>query len=140
VILGVSEASREIGKESDDDGDRAIDAAKNLVDNLEVGDIPVAFERTSPTTLLDFLGSQTVHSGRRRTVLLFDDAAHAFSAQQQREFFEIFRQLRTRSVAPKAAVYPGVTNYSANMHMGHDAELLEAWCGLDDSSLLEVMQ
>jgi hypothetical protein len=53
-----------------------------------------------------------------------DDAAHAFSQKQQGEFFEVFRELRSRRVACKAAVYPGVTSYSPNMQVGHEAELL----------------
>ncbi|RDI31859.1 hypothetical protein [Lentzea flaviverrucosa] len=117
-----------------------LEGSQNLIENLEVGVVPDSFGRVSPTQLISQINSFVSEAGRKRAVLLFDDAAHAFSAQQQREFFEIFRQLRTRTVAPKAAVYPGVTNYSANMHVGHDAEVLEAWYRADDPAYLETMQ
>jgi hypothetical protein len=69
-----------------------------------------------------------------------DDAAHAFSPDQQREFFEISRVLRSRVVAAKAAVYPGITSFSANFHVGHEAELVEAWHQSDDPTYLSTMR
>mgnify|MGYP003576008287 CR=1 FL=1 len=65
--------------------------------------------------------------GKSRCVLLLDDAAHAFSAEQQRDFFDFFRQVKSRSISPKAAIYPGVTIYSSTFHVGHDAEEIDVW-------------
>jgi ABC-type iron transport system FetAB ATPase subunit len=65
--------------------------------------------------------------GRTRCVLLLDDAAHAFSAEQQRDFFDFFRQVKSRTISPKAAIYPGVTIYSSTFHVGHDAEEINVW-------------
>lgn len=72
------------------------------------------------TRLLDKLG-------RPRCILLLDDAAHAFSPDQQRDFFDFFRQIKSQFVSPKAAIYPGVTNYSSSFHVGHDAEQIDVW-------------
>jgi hypothetical protein len=69
-----------------------------------------------------------------------DDAAHAFSPEQQRDFFEVFRALRSRYVAAKAAVYPGITSYSPYFHVGHEAELLEAWYSPDSDDFLNTMR
>jgi hypothetical protein len=66
-------------------------------------------------------------AGRNRCVLLLDDAAHAFSAEQQRDFFDFFRQVKSRTISPKAAIYPGVTIYSSTFHVGHDAEEVNVW-------------
>jgi len=66
-------------------------------------------------------------SGKARCVLLLDDAAHAFSAEQQRDFFDFFRQIKSRTISPKAAIYPGVTIYSSTFHLGHDAEEIDIW-------------
>lgn len=66
-------------------------------------------------------------TNRPRCVLLLDDAAHAFSPDQQRDFFDFFRQLKSRSISPKAAIYPGVTVYSPTFHVGHDAEEIDIW-------------
>jgi AAA ATPase domain len=53
----------------------------------------------APSELLELLETWATALGRRRCVLLMDDAAHAFMSQQQREFFELFRALRSRTVA-----------------------------------------
>ncbi|WP_186672807.1 zinc ribbon domain-containing protein [Sporosarcina sp. BP05] len=76
---------------------------------------------------------------KQHCVLLLDDAAHAFSQEQQRDFFEFFRNVKSKKVSPKAAVYPGVTNYSANFHVGHDAEEINAWLRVDTPGYIEFM-
>ena len=78
--------------------------------------------------------------GRTRSVLLLDDAAHAFSTDQQRDFFDFFRQIKSQSISPKAAVYPGVTNYSSSFHVGHDAEQIDVWIKPDREGYLDFMR
>jgi hypothetical protein len=73
------------------------------------------------------VGKVLAHVGRTRCVLLLDDAAHAFSPEQQRDFFDFFRQVKSRRISPKAAIYPGVTIYSSTFHVGHDAEDIDVW-------------
>jgi hypothetical protein len=77
---------------------------------------------------------------RSRCVLLLDDAAHAFSVDQQRDFFDFFRQIKSQYIAPKAAVYPGVTNYSSSFHVGHDAEQIDVWIKPDRVEYLGFMR
>lgn len=79
-------------------------------------------------------------AGRTRAVLLLDDAAHAFSSDQQRDFFDFFRQVKTQTISPKAAVYPGVTAYSSSFHVGHDAEQINVWIKPDHEKYLDFMQ
>lgn len=62
-----------------------------------------------------------------RCVLLLDDAAHAFSPRQQEDFFEFFREIKSREISPKAAIYPGITTHSPTFHVGHDAEQIDVW-------------
>lgn len=138
VVVGTVESLDELGAEHPDD--QVIASSQILVDELQTGQAPSDVEYMSPSRLTAFLNRVAKSVGRKRVVLLFDDAAHAFSARQQREFFEIFRQMKSRTIAPKAAVYPGVTSYSANMHIGHDAEMVEAWYRSDDPSFLDTMQ
>ena len=94
----------------------------------------------APSELITGIEQWTVTTGRRRCILLLDDAAHAFSPDQQREFFEIFRELRSRTISSKAAVYPGVTSYSPNFHVGHEAELIEAWLRPENDEYLTTMR
>ncbi|MDM8561152.1 hypothetical protein [Candidatus Parabeggiatoa sp. HSG14] len=77
--------------------------------------------------------------GKTRCVLLLDDAAHAFSPEQQRDFFDFFRQIKSRIISPKAAIYPGVTIYSASFHVGHDAEEIDVWIKPDSPNYLDFM-
>lgn len=44
----------------------------------------------------------------RRFVIYIDEAAHIFIPEQQRQFFSIFREIRSAYVKCNAAVYPGV--------------------------------
>ncbi|WP_146128175.1 hypothetical protein [Burkholderia gladioli] len=79
-------------------------------------------------------------SGRRRMVLLFDDAGHAFSSEQQRDFFDFFRTVKAPEVAPKAAIYPGITDFSSTFHSGHDAEEISVWLDPADDGYLRFME
>lgn len=97
-------------------------------------------ELLSIDKLQSILKIQADACGLKRIVLLLDDAAHVFSAEQQREFFEVFRQLRSRDLSPKAAVYPGVTSYSKGFQVGHEAELVQAWYEPEGEQYLEMMK
>lgn len=66
-------------------------------------------------------------NGINRCVLLIDDAAHAFSEKQQEDFFDFFRAVKSKSISPKAAVYPGITSHSPSFQVGHDAEQIDVW-------------
>jgi DNA polymerase III delta prime subunit len=77
--------------------------------------------------------------GKTRCVLLLDDAAHAFSPEQQRDFFDFFREIKSRIISPKAAIYPGITIYSARFHVGHDAEEIDVWIKPDSPNYLNFM-
>jgi hypothetical protein len=76
---------------------------------------------------------------KKRCVLLLDDAAHAFSPQQQRDFFDFFRKIRSRCISPKAAIYPGVTSLSPSFHLGHDAEEIDIWLRPDEKGYIDFM-
>ncbi|UUC52236.1 hypothetical protein NOX82_10075 [Pseudomonas citronellolis] len=76
---------------------------------------------------------------RNRCVLLLDDAAHAFSPEQQKDFFEFYRKIKSRTISPKAAIYPGVTSFSSSFHIGHDAEEIDVWINPETKSYYEFM-
>lgn len=117
------------------------DESLDAIHALERGDDPAStWNRWAASQLLAFIVSTSESYGFKRTNLLMDDAAHAFSAEQQREFFEIFRELRSRNVACKAAVYPGITSYSPNFHVGHEAEIVDVWHDPDSEGYLQMMR
>jgi hypothetical protein len=60
---------------------------------------------------------------RRRSWNVFDEAIHIFRPDQQRQFFTLFRDLRSPFLSCNAAVYPGVTSYGSVFELTHDATL-----------------
>jgi len=66
-------------------------------------------------------------AGRKRTVLLLDDAALTLTPTYLIEFLDIVRALKSSTIAPKASVYPGTTEYSARFHAGQDSTAIFVW-------------
>lgn len=116
-------------------GEPASEGLDALPTRLEM--IVESFEnsyRTSPPTI-DETGVPTIEEFRdaiqdlceeltiRRFNLLFDEAAHIFRPEQQRQFFTLFRDLRSPYMTCNAAVYPGVTAYGDVFETMHDARI-----------------
>ena len=116
---------------------RAIEALQSGSVELAAGLIP---EPLTTQALIDVVRSSLGALGRARAVLLFDDAAHAFSSEQQRDFFDFFREVKSPFVSPKAAIYPGVTDFSPSFHVGHDAEEVNVWLDPSESNYLSFME
>lgn len=62
--------------------------------------------------------------GIKRINLLIDEAAHIFRPEQQRQFFTLFRDLRSPYISCNAAVYPGVTSYGDVFQYTQDATFI----------------
>ncbi|MFX0594015.1 hypothetical protein [Melissospora conviva] len=141
IMLGLHDSLSQANLEPPNSLRRVVTDGSAFVHSLEAGQEPRPPGRfLTPSEVLGLLEAWSSDLGRRRCVLLLDDAAHAFSPDQQREFFEIFRELRSRVVSAKAAVYPGITSYSPNFHVGHEAELVEAWYRPDEEDYLQTMR
>lgn len=112
------------------------------IELLEMGRIDLLNDEEDQITLNDIhslsdkICSLTSNS---RFILLLDDAGHAFSSDQQKDFFEFYRQIKSKKISPKAAVYPGVINYSSSFHVGHDAEEIDVWVKPNSEGYLEFM-
>jgi hypothetical protein len=141
VVVGVHAGLTEMQIPIPSNLEQRFASGRALIRQLEVGRPPDSLpDALAPSDLLVLLETWAEGTGLRRCVLLLDDAAHAFSPEQQREFFEVFRELRSRRVSCKAAVYPGITSYSPNFHVGHEAELLQAWYRADTQEYLASMR
>ena len=89
----------------------------------------------SPTVAIDDEAVPTIEDFRnavqdlceeldiKRFNILFDEAAHIFRPEQQRQFFTMFRDLRSSYMTCNAAVYPGVTAYGGVFETTHDARI-----------------
>jgi ABC-type hemin transport system ATPase subunit len=141
IVVGARETFRDLGGNASSSLVDMVDEAERYIDRLGTGQEPLALSvPISPAALIRHLEQWANAAGRRRVVLLLDDAAHVFSQQQQREFFELFRELRSGRLAAKAAVYPGITYYSPTMHVGNEFELVEAWYRPDADDYLDTMR
>jgi hypothetical protein len=78
--------------------------------------------------------------GRRRVVLLLDDAALTLTPEYLSHFFDIYRALKSARIAPKASVYPGTTEYGPSFHAAHDAESIFVWKAVTDGNYQAFMQ
>lgn len=59
----------------------------------------------------------------KRFALFMDEAAHIFLPSQQRQFFTLFRDLRSHCITCNAAVYPSVISYGETFQPNHDATM-----------------
>lgn len=69
-----------------------------------------------------------------RIYFFFDEAAHVFRPEQQRQFFNLFKDLRSPFVTCNAAIYPGVTHFGDSFEPIHDCiyEILDRNIGDND--------
>jgi len=88
---------------------------------------------------IDIIENLTQKIGRKRAILILDDAALTLTPDYMIEFFDIFRSLKTLHISPKASVYPGTTQYGPRFHIGQDAENILAWLKVDDESYSTFM-
>ena len=108
------------------------------IERTKVEEIAEAYENSwkTPQVAVDLDGLPTIDDFREaledladtisisRFALLFDEAAHIFLPEQQRQFFTLFRDLRTHCITCNAAVYPGVTSFGETFQPIHDATML----------------
>lgn len=138
ILIGLKDSCARWGVKLDRSDVGAIEDAKKHIAELEAGKSPASIE-LSPSRLSEIIKSVLLQGNVGRAILLLDDAAHAFSVPQQREFFEVFRELRSREIAAKAAIYPGVTSFSPSFQVGHEAEEIQAWIRVDSDSYVDSM-
>lgn len=141
VIQGLHVTFSEVKKESVLLSFSSSQINKNL-NLLEMGRVELFDDVEDQITITDIkkmISSSLKETSKARCILLLDDAGHAFSSEQQHDFFEFFREVKTKLISPKAALYPGVTSYSSSFHVGHDAEEIDVWIKPQSSNYLKFM-
>ena len=145
---------KKTGKLSPISGGLSLLAGEESIESSKIDDIAKAFENSWKTpgelidvtkipTLDDFL--HTVEDlceelDISRIVLFIDEAAHVFLPQQQREFFTLFRDLRSPYIKCNAAVYPGVTVYGETFEPVHDAVTVSLVRNVNDQNYVSIMK
>lgn len=112
----------------------------NIHDNEEIKEIApsdrIVQILDNSSSFKSFLLQLVADFHLKRIVLLFDEAAHVFSEEQQVKFFTFFKSLRDVKIACKAAVYPGITNYGKYFEKNQDAkELKISWSIYEENDI-----
>jgi hypothetical protein len=107
------------------------DAGSTRVDSSQIPTVDV---------LKDAVEELCVDLSLERIVLLIDEAAHIFLPEQQRQFFTLFRDLRSHCIVCNAAVYPGVTSYGETFQPAHDATMLSIDRDVQDRDYVKNMR
>lgn len=108
-------------------------------EKLLIEKIAIDYENSwkNPTHVIDTTSLPTIDSFKdaieeiceelniKRINLLIDEAAHIFRPEQQRQFFTLFRDLRSPHISCNAAVYPGVTSYGDIFQYAQDATFVD---------------
>ena len=80
-----------------------------IIDSLpDIEDVKDAIENICKDNNLD------------RVYFFFDEAAHVFRPEQQRQFFSLYKDLRSPYITCNAAIYPGVTYFGDSFEPTHD--------------------
>lgn len=133
ILSGLSESPSEIGKL-----EKLINSYENSWktpgQTVDVSAIPsVEDVKCALEDLIDEIGIT-------RFALFMDEAAHIFLPSQQRQFFTLFRDLRSHCITCNAAVYPGVTSYGDTFQPTHDATMISLSRNISSTSYLDSMR
>ncbi len=131
-----------------------ISGGKYSEDNLKIEEVAKLYEESwkNPTSEISTTSIPTVDDfkdaieeicedlGIKRINLLIDEAAHIFRPEQQRQFFTLFRDLRSPYISCNAAVYPGVTSYGDVFQYTQDATFININRDIFSNSYIDRMR
>ena len=75
-----------------------------------------------------------------RVYFFFDEAAHVFRPEQQRQFFNLFKDLRSPYITCNAAIYPGVTYFGDSFELTHDCTYKKLERNIKDTDYLQYFK
>ena len=75
-----------------------------------------------------------------KIVFFFDEAAHVFRPEQQRQFFNLFKDLRSPYISCNAAIYPGVTHFGDSFELIHDCIYKKLERNISESDYLQYFK
>ncbi|NKN14524.1 hypothetical protein GFL86_23825 [Rhizobium laguerreae] len=81
-----------------------------------------------------------VENNLERVYFFFDEAAHVFRPDQQRQFFSLYKDLRSPFITCNAAIYPGVTFFGDSFEPNHDCIYKRLERNITDSDYLQYFK
>lgn len=151
IIISAYETIKEMNSDIDDNvltenlNFLNLDLLTNIVNQLEKGisltdEEHAEVRKLSISNAKNIVDNLRVLGGRKRAVLLLDDAALTLTPEYMKEFFDIFRTLKSSHISPKASVYPGTTEYGARFHPSQEGDFIPVWISVEEASYSEVME
>ena len=110
------------------------DSWKNPGEIIDVTAVPTIDD------LMEIIEDLCLDLDIKRFVIYIDEAAHIFIPEQQRQFFSIFREIRSAYVKCNAAVYPGVTCYGDTFEPMHDAVTINLTRDIREENYIDNMK
>ncbi len=75
-----------------------------------------------------------------RIYFFFDEAAHVFRPEQQRQSFSLYKDLRSPYITCNGAIYPGTTHYGDSFEPTHDCIFKKLDRNIKDSDYLSYFK
>lgn len=110
------------------------DSWKNPGEIIDTRGVPTIDE------FMDIIEDLCIELNIKRFVIYIDEAAHIFIPEQQRQFFTMFRELRSAYIKCNASVYPGVTCYGDKFEPIHDAVMINLCRDIREDNYVENMK
>jgi hypothetical protein len=88
----------------------------------------------------DAIQSICEENSLERIYFFFDEAAHVFRPEQQRQFFNLFKDLRSPYITCNAAIYPGVTYFGESFELMHDCIYKKLERDIRDSDYIDYFK
>ena len=88
----------------------------------------------------DAIETICIENNLDRVFFFFDEAAHVFRPKQQRQFFSLFKDLRSPYITCNAAIYPGVTYFGDSFEPNHDCIYKKLDRKITDSDYIEYFK
>jgi hypothetical protein len=112
------------------------DSYKNPQKNIDISGIPDVGEIKEAIEEICITNTNKL----KNICFFFDEAAHVFRPEQQRQFFTLFRDLRSPYISCNAAIYPGVTHYGRSFEITHDCTFVRIERDILDKNYLTTMR
>lgn len=107
---------------------------RNPGEIVETNSIPTVDE------FMDVVEDLCIELKIKRIICFIDEAAHIFIPEQQRQFFTLFREIRSPYIKCNATIYPGVTCFGDNFEPMHDAVMVNMCRDIREESYIENMK
>lgn len=107
---------------------------RNPGEIIETSNIPTIDE------FMDVVEDMCIELNIKRIVCYIDEAAHIFIPEQQRQFFTLFREIRSQYIKCNASIYPGVTCFGDRFEPMHDAVVVNMCRDIREESYVKNMK